>query len=281
MRYREYRPGPALAPFVRVVWTLEHTGESPAADRIFPDGCMEVVFHLGQPFQALDEAGRPWVQPGALLVGQMTRALRVWPSPQARVVGIRFHPGGAFPFLRRAQHELTGTLPALADAWPALARERERLANLADMTSVVARIEAVLSRAAEDVGRPDRRVAGAAAVIARSGGAVAIDRLSALCGLGPRQLERLFREQVGLGPKRLARIVRFQAGLRAQEAGGSLASAAHAAGYADQAHFAREFKAIAGVPASTFAAGADPLAAAFAGGVAGVGFVQDSPASGA
>jgi AraC-like DNA-binding protein len=277
MRYREYRPGPALAPFVRVLWTLEHWGETPAADRILPDGCMEAVFHLGQPFRALDGSGRAVEQPAAFLVGQMTSALRVRPSSRARVVGIRFRPGGAFPFLRLPQHELTGALPALADVWPALARERERLAELRDMPSVVARIETILSRATSGVRRIDRRVAGSTAAIAASDGAVAVDRLSSMCSLGPRQLERLFREQVGLGPKRLARIVRFQAGLRAQEAGASVAAAAHAAGYADQAHFAREFKAIAGVSPSAFAEGEDPLAAAFVGGDTHVGFVQAGP----
>ncbi len=275
MRYREYRPGPALSPYVRVLWTLEHAGEVPGADRIFPDGCMEMVFHLGQPFEALDDAGRASVQPEAFLVGQMTRALRVRPSPVARVVGIRFRPGGAFPFLRRPQHELAGRLPALGDVWPALLRERERLAEQPDMPSVVRRIEAMLTATASRAALPDRRVAASAAAIARSGGSASVDRLASDCGLGPRQLERLFREHVGLGPKRLARIVRFQAGLRACEAGASFASAAHAAGYADQAHFAREFRAVAGLSPSAFATGRDPLAAAFAGGDAHVGFVQD------
>jgi AraC-like DNA-binding protein len=274
MRYREYRPSPALAPFVRVFWTLEHEGEPPGADRIFPDGCMEAVFHLGAPFGALDDADRVRVQPGAFLVGQMTRALRVRPSSRARVVGVRFQPGGLHPFVRVPQHELTGVLPALGDVWPLLARERERLGELPDMPSVVARLEAVLSREAAGAARPDRRVAAVAAAIASSNGRVTVDRLASDCGLGARQLERLFRERVGLGPKRLGRIVRFQAGLRAQEAGASLAAAAHAAGYADQAHFAREFKAMAGVSPGTFASGDDALAAAFAGTRPDVGFVQ-------
>ena len=278
MRYREYRPGPALASFVRVLWTLEHDGAPPPADRIFPDGCMELVFHLGEPFEALDDAGSALVQPGAFLVGQMTRALRVRPSSRARVLGIRFQPGGAFPFLRVPQHQLTGTLPALADVWPALARERDRLGEEPDMPSVAARIEAVLAREAAGLGRPDRRVASSAAAIAASGGRVPVDRLARLCGLGSRQLERLFKERVGLGPKRLARLVRFQAGLRAHEGGASVAAAAHAAGYADQAHFAREFKAIAGVTPTTFASGDDALAAAFAGAAPDVGFVQDAAA---
>jgi AraC-like DNA-binding protein len=279
MRYREYRPVPELAPFVRVVWTLEHEGDPPPAERIFPDGCMELVFHLADPFAALDDAA-PRAQPGAFLVGQMTRALRVRPSARARVVGVRFQPGGAYPFLRVPQHELTGALPSLDDLWPALARERQRMAETEDMPRVVARIQDVLARAAARVARPDRRVVAAAAAIAASGGLVPVDRLSTACGLGARQLERLFREQVGLGPKRLARIVRFQAALRAHDRGVTVAAAAHSAGYADQAHFAREFKEIAGLSPSVYAAGEDALAAAFASG-GDVGFVQDAAAPGA
>jgi AraC-like DNA-binding protein len=281
MHYSEYRPAPALAPFVRVLWTLEHDGPGLPADRIFPDGCMEVVFHLGQPFSALDASGRATVQPSAFLVGQMTSALQVQPSARARVVGIRFQPGGAFPFLQVPQQELTNALPPLEDVWPALARERDRLAALPDMRSVVSRIEEVLARCAAGAPRPDRRVAASASAIAASAGAVTVDRLSAICGLGARQLERLFRERVGLGPKRLARIVRFQAGLRAQETGASLTAAAHAAGYADQAHFAREFRALAGVSPSAFASAEDRLAGAFAGGSGHVGFVQATEAPGA
>jgi AraC-like DNA-binding protein len=272
MRYREHRPGPALSPFVRVLWTLEHEGAPPPPDRILPDGCMEIVFHLGEPFAALDASGRAIVQPRALLVGQMTEALGVAPSSRARVVGIRFQPGGAFPFLRLPQHRLTGALPALEDVWPALARERERLADHRDMDAVIARVEQVLTRAAAGVDRPDRRVAAAAVAIAASAGAVPIDRLARQCGLGSRQLERLFRERVGLGPKRLARLVRFQAGLRALESGASVSAAALAAGYADHAHFTREFRVIAGVTPTAFAASDDALASAFAAG--DVGFVQ-------
>jgi AraC-like DNA-binding protein len=147
------------------------------------------------------------------------------------------------------------------------------------MVAVARRVEAILSRAAERSRGPDPRISASVAAIAASGGAVAVDALSARCGLGARQLERLFREQVGLGPKRFARIVRFQAGLRLREGGASLSSAALTAGYADQAHFTREFRAIAGLTPSEHAAGDDPLAAAFVSGVADGGFVQDVTAA--
>ena len=277
MRYRTYEPSPVLRPFVRALWSLEGDDAAPAADRIFPDGCMELVVHLGTPFAAWDDDDREVVQPSAFLVGQLTRALRVRPSRRAAVVGVRFHPGGARPFLRLPQHELYGRLPALADVSPALAREADRMHDARDLEAAVAAIERHLAAMAVSFDRPDPRVAACVSAIAVSAGAVPVDDLARRCGLGARQLERLFRDAVGLPPKTLARLARFQAALRACEDGRPLAAAGLAAGYADQAHFTREFRRVAGLTPSAFVAERAPLASAFA----DVGFVQDAGAGAA
>jgi len=277
VRYRTYVPAPVLRPFVRALWSLEGDDAAPAADRIFPDGCMELVFHLGTPFSAWDADGRETVQPAAFVVGQLTRALSVRPSRRAAVVGVRFHPGGAWPFLRMPQHELYGRLPGLADVSPALARVAAQLHEAPDLDAAVAAVAARLAAMAVSFDRPDPRVTACVSAIGRSAGAVPVDDLARRCGLGARQLERLFRATVGLAPKTLARLARFQAALRACEGGAPLASAGLAAGYADQAHFSREFRRVAGVTPSAFAAERAPLASAFA----DVGFVQDAAAGAA
>ena len=279
MRYREYRPRPALETYVRVLWTLEHTGEAPAADRILPDGCMELVFHLGQPFRAIDHAGRAATQPDAFLVGQMTSALRVRP-PRARgssaCASTRAGPSRSCAAAARADGRAARARRRLARAG---ARAGAPGATLPDMASVVARVEDVLSRA------PLARVGPTGAWPRRwpPSPAPAAPLQSTACRLSAAWARASSSGSSASGwawaPRRLARIVRFQAGLRAQEAGASLSAAAHAAGYADQAHFAREFKAIAGVTPSAFASGEDPLAAAFAGGEPHVGFVQDAAAA--
>jgi transcriptional regulator GlxA family with amidase domain len=64
-----------------------------------------------------------------------------------------------------------------------------------------------------------------------------------------RHLERLFDAAVGLPPKHLARLTRFQRAIRILESeahGPRGVRAAHACGYADQAHFIRDFHALAG-----------------------------------
>ena len=67
-------------------------------------------------------------------------------------------------------------------------------------------------------------------------------------GWTERQLHRRSLASFGYGPKTLQRVLRFDEALRQARAGTDLASVAYATGYADQAHLARDVKALAGVP---------------------------------
>ena len=86
-------------------------------------------------------------------------------------------------------------------------------------------------------------------MILGSAGAVPIDMVAERVSMTRRHLERRFLAAVGIGPKRLARIARFQHALRVLERADPRrpgAATAAACGYADQAHFIREFRELAG-----------------------------------
>ncbi|MEY9863982.1 transcriptional regulator GlxA family with amidase domain [Catenulispora sp. GAS73] len=75
-----------------------------------------------------------------------------------------------------------------------------------------------------------------------------VPALADAVGLSERQLRRRFTEAVGYGPKTLHGILRFQHALRlGRAAPNSLADVAYQAGYADQAHFTREVRRLAGL----------------------------------
>ena len=67
-------------------------------------------------------------------------------------------------------------------------------------------------------------------------------------GLGLRQFERRFVQQVGVSPKLLARIARFEAALdrMARLPQGSWTEVAHRFGYFDQMHMVHEFAGFTG-----------------------------------
>jgi AraC family transcriptional regulator len=69
--------------------------------------------------------------------------------------------------------------------------------------------------------------------------------------LSPSRLRHLFVEQTGLAFKTYMLWLRLMRALQSYAEGRSLTEAAHAAGFADSAHFSRVFKRTFGLPATT------------------------------
>jgi AraC-like DNA-binding protein len=207
-------------------------------ERLLPDGTCEIVLNRGDPFR---HEGR--VQPRAMVVGQLARFMEIEPQGAVDLVGIRFRPGGLFPFLRAPMHELTGTWADLRDV--------DRGLRLEDGIE-----EALLARL-----RPANG-AVAAAVIAIERGEQRIGQVAAEARVHARRLERMFLREVGLPPKMLARIARFQGVLRGS---GDWAAVAQRCGYYDQAHLIRDFREFAGESPTAYFARRHPMSDAFTG----------------
>jgi len=82
-----------------------------------------------------------------------------------------------------------------------------------------------------------------------------VEQLAERFGIGVRRLQRLIAGHIGFGPKWLIQRYRLQeaaATLREAEHP-SLAALAAELGYADQAHFSREFKAVVGTTPAAYA----------------------------
>ena len=253
MQYEEHRPLPALTPFVERVWTLEGHASMlrGALQPVLPDGRPELILHLGDPFDRIPEEGRPERQDDLIFAGQLTSQLVLRPTGAIKVLGLRFEPFGASALFRVPQHELAGLTLDLAAISPPLARALRRVQETAPSlaTASVAAQQALLPFLSH--AKPDARIRHAVTQITRRHGVVSIDRISTATGLTRRHLERQFRQQVGVGPKRLARISRFQHALQLLDSTDSTqrgTMTAAACGYADQAHFIRDFKDLAGCP---------------------------------
>jgi AraC-like DNA-binding protein len=252
MDYREFTPPPKLTPFVDCFWTLVgHSSDlEAAAQPILPDGRPELVIHLGDAFERLEATGAAVIQPTLLLAGQLTGQLTLRPTGAVAVVGVRFHPFGVVGVLKIPQHRLTGHILGVAD----LSRSLEQsLRPVQGQTDDPARALPLVARALESCLRPatsiDPRLRFVSDRIRDAGGLVSIDALAERISMSRRHLERRFLETVGISPKRLARITRFQNALRVLEAANPRQRGtvtATTCGYADQSHFIREFRELAG-----------------------------------
>jgi AraC-like DNA-binding protein len=267
MDYQELPPAPRLQPYVRCYWTLRAPPVVGAApQRVLPDGCVEMILNLGARFtrHALD--GYTETQPRALLVGPTTRHMSIAPGGEIWLVGIRFAPGGALPFLTVSPSEIRDAAPSLDDvAVPFETDLVERLAASPPGTEGTL-LDDTLGRRLDRARRvTDRRVRASVRAAFTAPRPMTVDGLVSLTGLGARQLERQFRQHVGYGPKTLCRLTRFQRVVRAVEPDGDVSWARLAAdnAYADQSHMSREFREFAGTTLTEYVRELHPMSDRF------------------
>ncbi len=255
VRYAVYPPSPALAAAVECYWLLEGAaGAEPQP--IVPDGRVEIVLHFGDRFERHHRDGRVERQDPALLVGQILAPIHLACPGRAGVAAIRLRPAASRAMSGCPAAELTGRAIDLDAVAGSTATLRERLALAAGDRARVALLESWLRPRLR--AEPARDVAAAVDAILASPGAVTLPAVAARAGIGARQLERRFLADVGMPPKTFARIARLQRALSRIAAGASLAEAAHACGYYDQPHMARDFARLAETsPSAWSASGAD------------------------
>src|SRR5215218_2366752 len=245
MAYRELAPPGPRAPHVACLW-IRDAEPRPRVHRVVPDACADRVWVAGERLVVAGPATGP--------------ALSHIPAGAA-AVGVRFRVGAAGGALGLPASELLDRTVGLEDLWGAPGAElAERLATAPDARAGLAVLAAEVARRGSERGAIDAVVRAAAVRAARPG--VAVEALSAVVGLGERQLRRRFADAVGYGPKTLQRILRFQRFLalaRDQPGPPDLAQLAFEAGYADQAHLTRECGRLAGLPpAALLATGVGP-----------------------
>jgi AraC-like DNA-binding protein len=251
MQYKEFPAAEPLANYVKCFWVLEGgLAASEAAERILPDGCIEIIFNLGAPFKQHNADGSTQRQPLNLLVGQMRRHLLIEPTGIVRLLGVRFWPGGAHPFLMFPQAEITDRIIDLEAVLGGAVRDIEsRFSDTPTPVEALRHVQTVLLARLRQLRRHDESLSKAVALILCSGGRVSIKTLAEEMGISSRNLDRRFHARVGLSPKALCRIVRFQRVFRMLErnpADPNWVKIALDCGYYDQSHFIREFKSLSG-----------------------------------
>jgi AraC-like DNA-binding protein len=136
---------------------------------------------------------------------------------------------------------------------PVVSEVEERLADASTFQERIQVATDFLLRRLDDQNGPDA-VSTIANRLLLERGALRVDRAAAKAGIGIRQFERRFIEQVGLSPKLYMGIVRFDAALKAKMVAPRRpwTDIAQACGYYDQMHMVRDFERFAGESPSVF-----------------------------
>lgn len=222
MDYAEQPPGEDLAGLVKSFWRLDGGGD-PAAwidHRAVPDGCVELIARLHGRSHWGEE------QPTLFATGLIDSPIAFAFSGDARFVAVRL-----WPWAWRLVSDVP--LAAIHNGWAPIAAPV--FASIEEAAAVI---------------RP--RLAGSplAAMGRAIVGAATVGEMQDRTGLAPRALQRWFAAHVGLPPRHYLTLLRFQNAFEGLPGGGTLADHAAGHGFADQAHMARAFRDLAGVPAS-------------------------------
>ncbi|MFD4639443.1 DUF6597 domain-containing transcriptional factor [Lentzea sp. NPDC058436] len=193
------------------LWT--RTVSSPTVQRVVPDGCTDLMWTPAS---------------GALFVAGPDTSAQLASVAPGTLYGVRLPPG-AFPSVFGVPaHAVRDLRVPLSDLVPS-----------ARLTSFSSMVEFCASRVVVDPALT------ATASLLRSGD---VESAAWEIGLSSRQLRRRCLDAFGYPPKVLQRVLRFDSALKLAWAGKPFASVAFEAGYADQAHLAREVRTLAGVP---------------------------------
>ncbi|WP_166535232.1 AraC family transcriptional regulator [Blastococcus xanthinilyticus] len=267
-----HRLHPALRPYVAAATGYRHEGFPPGEHLGLPSPWLTVVVTLDEPLEMAAHPD-PAQAPGrfdALVGGLHTRPARIVHPGRQAGVQLSLTPLGARALLGCPAGQLASTdVPLEALLGAAGAELTDRVRTAAGWAGRFAALERVLLRRLRPDTGPRPEVTEAWRLTTAAGGRLPVAEVARRTGWSVRYLEQRFRAETGLAPKEAARVVRFDRARRALAArvtaGGppALAELAVAAGFSDQAHLTREWRAFSGLPPTRW------LAAEF-------GFVQDT-----
>lgn len=244
-------PSPRLASMIRqhqIIRLTFRPGDPVPLKPYWPRPAAALAFYLRDREWVRSPLGsEAFVKPRAVLIGQPTTVTWRQGGADFSVYQIELAPG--------ALHRLTGlslidltdqTIDAEAVFPVSFRRLVDQLEDIEDPAEMIALAETfILGHLARR--RRDRTVADeiAQALVARPGATV--ERLATRHDLGPRQLRRAFADRIGVSPKLFARVARFDRLIRLHNhsPGEDWLSLAVHAGYYDDHHVRRDFRAFA------------------------------------
>jgi AraC-like DNA-binding protein len=238
---------PPLDTCVERLWLVNHA-PAYSKERIAASGTIDLGINLHENEFRIYDPAKPEQSKrfsGAVVSGTHSRPFVIDPRELVSVMGVRFRPGGAFPFLGPPANELADAHVDLEALWGTSAVElRERLCaaktpderfNLLEK-ALVAHLFRPLERhcavrfALDTFGRAD------------SGGA--IRDVARDVGLSQRRFIQLFAREVGMSPKLFCRVRRFRQALEKVRwiALPNWSRVAADCGYYDQSHLIHDFR---------------------------------------
>ncbi|GEM47637.1 helix-turn-helix domain-containing protein [Deinococcus cellulosilyticus] len=254
--YREYAPHPLLENRVRSYWSMEelHTQQT-EQHRFFPERLVRLCFYQGEAYLPdLNAGSRLEPLPQVYMLGFQKEPVRFISRGLTRVVGVELFPWAARELMHPGENIQNVFFKPIHVALRELSLLVLDLIQRNDIIGALEALEDWLLRRLTLREIDDHAGIQAALSLYQMRGQLKISELADQQGVSVRHLERQFQEVVGITPKWLSRIIRFEEAHNRLWANPqiNLTELAFELGYADQAHFCREFRSLTHITPSQF-----------------------------
>jgi AraC-like DNA-binding protein len=258
-------PAEPLRRYVAAYTGYRQRGLPPARHRGLPSPYLTLIFTLDEPLtiEAHPDPAQPPGEFGSLLGGLHSVPALITHAGAQSGLQVALRPLGARTLLGLPAGELAALdLPAEAVLGGVCAELRERVRAAPGWPERFAVLDEILLRQVGVSPEIAPEVSWAWHELLREGGTAPVSELAVGTGWSGRHLTSRFRAEIGLTPKAAARVIRFDRARKrlvhkltnGAERAYLLADLAADCGYFDQAHLAREFRALAGCPPSQWLA---------------------------
>jgi AraC-like DNA-binding protein len=254
---KEYKPSESLRPYVEFFWTgnFNTICVDLLSRRVIPYGYVELIIHISDAHCELLQGKVHSPSPDYTLIGMFTKYYDVHFRKLVKVFGIRLKPEGFYHVFGTPASEIHQNFFDMESV--AGKKFREFCSGLKEKTSanqMISSAEKYLLNNISSCRLNFYYLHAAAEIIRKTKGTISINDLAGKVYISTRQLEREFRQKLGISPKGYMRIARLNEVNRRIINGDRVdfTDITYSAGYADQAHFIRDFRNFTGESPGVF-----------------------------
>lgn len=238
-----YFPADELKFFIEHYWIVKWDlrGENPYNSETLPHPSIHIVFE------------KNYSRIFGILEGKFSRLIK----DEGKVFGIKFKPGGFYPFIKKNVSTLTNKIINISDLFDVDSKSLEESVLLPDEDeNMIKAAENFLFKIIPEKDKNVLLINNIVEQIISNREITKVEDLVDQININKRTLQRLFNQYVGVTPKWVIKRYRLHEAVEklAGKKNIDWAKFALSLGYFDQAHFIKDFKSIIGITPSEYEA---------------------------
>ena len=239
-----FEPHEQLKSFIQCYWVIQAKKE--VTHKIITDGGMGIVFNFGSSFLMPSLVKENIKEKRYILTGPELESFDLQLDKGIYAVGIRFNPGGAYPFLKNiAFQKLNYIIELNEQHFSNIQTLYETLKSSKQKDKIQIILDNYFLQLLNNMNvKPDYWIHNVINRMEKSNNTMNIEELADEFNLSTRHFKRRFKKEVGLSPKQFLRILRIKDARKLMNTQGynSLTDVGYKCNYFDQSHFIRDFK---------------------------------------